>query len=147
MNGFPLSAYDCRKGELFMSKVYDIYMGGETVGKVQVFQEGLYYRFSCRCRLCTDVMYRLIVSCDDMKEDLGICVPCGDQFGLDCRLPIKRLGYGKFRFSVVPKHTKLGEDFIPIDPQEPFTYLTRLKDAYLQKRNGKLGICLKTKSK
>ena len=37
--------------------------------------------------------------------------------------------------------------FVPIFPEEPFAYLERLEDAYLEKRNGYLGVVIQESSK
>ena len=42
-----------------MVGIYEL-PGGK--GRVTVTREGLYYRFSCRCKLTGDVMHRLVVS-------------------------------------------------------------------------------------
>ena len=51
---------------------YGVYFGKEQVGKVQVQRQGLYYRFTCRCRISGDVMCRLWVSSGEKRENLGL---------------------------------------------------------------------------
>ena len=121
---------------------YDVYLGSEVIGKVQVVRQGLYYQFSCRCRLSGDVMYRLGVSCGAKRENLGILVPLGQRFGLDTRLAVKRLGEGSFRFRVLPKHQKAVGQFVPLHPEEPFAYITRLQETFLETRDGQVGLVL-----
>ena len=81
-----------------MDKVYDILLGDEPVGCAQVKREGLYYSFCCSCKLSGDVLCKIIVICGERTEDLGICVPKGNGFGLEKKVPIKRLGDGTLRF-------------------------------------------------
>lgn len=126
-----------------MNETYGVYLGKEQMGKVQVQKQGLYYRFLCRCRLSGDVMCRLHVACGDKQESLGVVVPMEDGFGLDTRLPIKRLGEGQMEFLLVPKHEVGREAFVPVYPEEPFAYIERLKNAYLARKNGQIGIVIR----
>ena len=119
---------------------YDIRLGNETVGTVNVERQGLYYCFSCRCRLSGSVMYRLCVSCGGHHENLGVLVPMGDRFGLDTKLAVKRLGQGPMGFMALPRHPPVQRHFVPIRPEEPFAYINRLQNAYLEIRNGQIGV-------
>ncbi|MBE6924023.1 MAG: hypothetical protein E7466_02120, partial [Ruminococcaceae bacterium] len=85
---------------------YDIRMGRDVIGKVNVERQGLYYHFSCRCRLSGTVIYRVVVTGGGHSENLGVLVPVGDVFGLEKKIPVKRLGEGAFRFQAMPKHQK-----------------------------------------
>lgn len=120
--------------------VFDIRMGNEVVGTVHVERQGLYYCFSCRCRLSGAVIYRLSVSCNGHHENLGVLVPMGDVFGLDTKLAVKRLGEGVLQFLVLPKHPQSQRQFVPIHPEEPFRYITRLQNAFLEVRDGQIGV-------
>ena len=128
-----------------MEGIYGVYFGKQLSGKVQVIRQGLYYRFICRCRITGDVVCRLCVSCADHQENLGILVPVEDGFGLDTKLPVKRLGPGKPVFSLLPRHHSGEGSFVPIYPEEPFAYISRLKEAYLVRKNGQAGIMLSAK--
>lgn len=119
---------------------YCVNFGNQQCGKVQVQKQGLYYRFTCRCRLSGDVVCRLYVSCGGKEENLGIVVPMDGGFGLDTKIPAKRLGEGEPTFSLVPKHET--RKFIPIIPEEPFSYIERLKTSFLVKKYGELGILI-----
>lgn len=122
---------------------YDILRGGEAIGQADINREGLYYRFSCRCRLSGEVICRLKVTWEDKEENLGILIPDGNGFSLNVRIPVSRVGKGKPVFHVLPRHGKPDDRFIPISPETPFQYLHRLQDAYLQVREGQPGIVLK----
>lgn len=88
-------------------------------------------------------MYRLQISCGGIEENLGVLVPEDGGFGVDTKLPAKCLGDGKPEFRLVPKYEKTGRSFVPFYPEEPFGYISRLKDAYLLKKDGQLGIMIK----
>ena len=122
---------------------YEVVFGKDRVGKVQVTREGLYYRFCCRCRISGDVVCRLAVRCGEKEESLGVVVPVGEGFGLDKRLPVKNLGEGEMAFFLMPKAGGVRGKFVPIYPEEPFAYIARLKDAFLARQNGQVGIVIK----
>ena len=125
-----------------MKKEYDLFSGGEKIGAVLVQRQGLYYRICCRCQLTGAVRYKLMVSCGERTEDLGLCVPHEDRFGVDTRIPIKRLGEGPLSFLLMPRHSKLEGRFIPVSPDEPFGYIRRLENAHLARRDGAIGVVL-----
>lgn len=122
--------------------MYEILLGGQSVGEVHVTKQGLYYHFDCRCDFTGEVMYRIAVKCGDDEQILGIPVPEGENFVLRTRVPIKKLPEGTFSFRAVPKHTDLMGKFVPLSPEEPFAYLQRLQEAFLQVRDGKVGIII-----
>lgn len=121
---------------------YDIRLGRDVIGKAEVTRQGLYYLFSCRCKLESDTMYRVTVSCGGHHENLGVLVPMGTEFGLDTKLAVKRLGQGTLQFQALPKHQKSEGQFIIVRPEEPFAYITRLQDAFLKICDGQVGIVI-----
>ena len=124
---------------------YELCIGKNAVGKVQVLRQGLYYRFICFCKLSGDVVYRLKVRCDDATENVGILVRNGDAFSLDKKVPVSHLGEGKMEFLLMPKSDTVGGTFIPIRPEEPFAYIARLQNAFYAQQNGQSCIVLKEK--
>lgn len=125
-----------------MEGVYSVHFANRPVGKVSVHRQGLYYRFCCRCRLAEGVVCRLRICCAGQQENLGVLVPIDGGFGLDTTLPAKRLGKGTPEFTLVPKHEDISGTFVPVYPEEPFAYISRLKKAYLTRKDGQLGILL-----
>ena len=123
-----------------MDKSYDVHLGDQIIGAAQVEKQGLYYHFSCSCRLSGEVIYKIIAVCNDKQVNLGVCVPEGNGFGLQTRIPVKYLGEGDVFFRAVPRHTELAEKFIPISPDEPFSYIDKLNKAYLSVRSGQVGV-------
>ena len=89
-----------------MAETYDITYDGAPVGTARMEKQGLYYLFSCRCRLPDDGLYRIHVRCGETREDLGICVPFADAFGMDKKIAAKRLGVGTPVFELLPKDWK-----------------------------------------
>ena len=117
---------------------YEIRQG---TGTVNVTKEGLYYRFSCRCNLTGEVMHRLVVRTDAGQVDLGVCVPMEGRFGAEKKLPCKKFGSNP-EFFLLPKHEGVKGRFVPIRAEEPFAYLSKLKNAFLEIRNGEIGIMI-----
>lgn len=125
-----------------MEGTFGVYFGTRLAGKVQVQRQGLYYRFTCRCRLTGEVVCRLRVVCGDRRENLGVVVPMDDGFGLDTRLPVKQLGEGEMMFSLVPRHERLTASVSPVYPEEPFSYIARFRRDFLERQCRRTGICL-----
>lgn len=123
-----------------MEENYVVSLGGKQVGRAQVTRQGLYYRVVCRCSLSGEVMYRLECACGSRSTSLGILIPCESGFGLETCFPVNRVGEGTLTFTLQPKHDPLeGRTFVPISPEEPFAYLARLKDAFLEVQDGEKG--------
>ena len=132
-----------------MEGTYTVRFGNQDVGKVQVSREGLYYRFFCRCRISGDVVCRLAVVCGEKEEILGVVVPVEEGFGLEKKLPAKRLGEGTMEFFLITKgsapirETRQEGKFVPIYPEEPFAYIAQLKQAFFVRQNGQAGLLIK----
>lgn len=86
-----------------MAETYDITYENEPVGRARMEREGLYLHFFCRCRLPDSGLYRIHVISGGKREDLGICVPVDGAFGMDKRIPAKRLGEETPTFELLPK--------------------------------------------
>lgn len=123
-----------------------ILSGNDTVGSACVNRCGLYYHIVCKCELIGKDHFRIVASCDGKQVDLGVCVPIEGGFGLQTRIPVKRLGEGELCFKVVSGNAASSELFIPVSESEPFLHLSMLDTAYLVKRNGQTGVCLQTDS-
>ena len=126
-----------------MDGLYDIFRGGERIGKADVCREGLYYRFRCACDLSGAVIYRITVTCGEKEVNLGIPIPSADAFYLNTKIAASRLGQGRPSFRAVPRHPQKEGMWVPISPEEPFGYLHRLKNAVPEIRDGIMGIYIK----
>lgn len=121
---------------------YEICLGKEVVGHAYVSRQGLYYCFRCSCELQSEIICRVTVSCGGHHENLGILVPEGNRYKLTKKIPVKRLGQGIFQFQITPKHQKTYGKYISVYPEEPFRYIQKLQNAYLQHRGGSTGIVI-----
>lgn len=116
-----------------MLQNFDVTYDGQTVGRVELEREGLYYRLSCRCRVQDSEIHRLYAG----GVKLGVLIPDGGELVLETRVAAKRLKEG-CSFSLEEKR----ETFIPIHPGEAFGYLGKLRLAKLAFREGEPGIFL-----
>ena len=123
--------------------MYEVFQEGKAVGTVEVFREGLYCHFSCRCRPVGEEMRRLWMICGEKETDLGLCVPMDGGFGTEKRIPVRQCGTGMPEFVLRHKDDTLRGKFIPLSPEEPFQYLHRLETAFLERRGTRLGIVLR----
>ena len=122
-----------------MFGLYDIYKGGEKIGKAEVNREGLYYRFRCHCNLPEGDIYRLYVTCGDRKEKLGIPIPGGDGFWLSVRLPVSRFSGEEPGFYAATIENK---SWVPVLEDVPFPFISQLSDAVLEEKEGKMGLLI-----
>lgn len=129
-----------------MEGMWEVTRDLSPVGHCSVEREGLYYRFRCRCTLPGREVSRLQVQVGEQRRKLGVLVPSAGSFVLECRIPVKEFPAGEPRFSIeTPERAPAPEKertFIPVTPEEPFSYLQRLEGAYLERREGKTGIVL-----
>ena len=121
---------------------YSVSFRNKPCGKVQVLRQGLYYRFICRCQLREENLCRLHVSCGGKQEELGVLIPTESGFGLDKKIPAKYLGEGIPEFRLYTKNERQDGQFVPIIAEEPFSYIAKLKKAYLTRKNGQTGVII-----
>lgn len=125
-----------------MEGTYAVMLGSQKVGTVSIEKQGLYWLILCHCKLTGEVMYDLDMRLGDKREKIGLLTPENGSFCLRAKLPIKRLGQGIPTFSLRPRHDKTDVLFVPLRPEEPFRYLSRLENAHLARKDGALGILL-----
>ena len=116
-----------------MCQEYDVRYEGQTVGRVKLERNGLYWQLRCRCRMFDNEIHRLYGD----GEKIGVLVPEGTELVLETRVAAKRLKEGCV-FSL----GKTERYFIPIHPGEAFGYLGKLRLAKLAFREGEPGIFL-----
>lgn len=125
-----------------MIGTYDVFRKGESVGRCSVTREGLYYCFFCSCRMLDGDIHRLWLECGKQTIDLGVLAPMHGGMGLRKKLPVKQVNGEQPKFCAEVRQPKRGK-FIPIYPDEPFKYLTRIKNSYYAEQNGQIGLVIK----
>lgn len=98
--------------------------------------------FTCRCRNVGDGIYRVLLVCGQLRENLGVLMPQNGGFLLDKKIPAKRLGQGIPEFRLTAHQEQASRIFVPVYPDEPFSYIHKLEDAFLEQRDGKQGIMI-----
>ena len=117
----------------------DITLGNITVGEAKVESTGLYYHIRCRCQFRKKGIYKIHVSGERGTANLGTCVPEGEWYILEKKIPRKLLGESNFNFAVRPDYT-VCHDFLPVSESEPFSYIDRLRECRMVKQNGGVGL-------
>lgn len=128
-----------------MEGFYEVTLNNTVAGKVQLDREGLYYKIQCRCVVPSDVVYRLQAIWDQGRENIGVVVPDGDGFALNRRIPVKNLPDGAV-FQLSSSVDERKGKFVPISPEEPFSYIDQLQNAFLEIQDGTIGIRLEKES-
>lgn len=125
-----------------MEGEYRVLRGGQTVGRCTVQRAGLYCCFSCRCRPGGEDVYRLWIEIGGERQEIGVMVPSCDGLCLDKRIAAKRFPPGVPTFTLRCRQEKPDGIFVPVCPEEPFAYLSRLQKAFLEIRDGQIGIVI-----
>ncbi len=121
-----------------MEGTYEVIFAGRPAGQVELSRQGLYCRLRCRCQWLDTAMYDLWRG----NMSLGLLRPKGNELVLDTSFPMKRLQESCGSFQLRPRHGKMPENFVPVYPEEPFSYLRRLENAYLAIKDGQMGVVL-----
>ena len=85
-----------------MSYEFAVLHEQRSVGKAEVVKEGLYYRVTCRYRLPSGEVCRLIIKWPGGWENAGIPVPEGDGFFLTKMIPAKKLPVPDVTVHLIP---------------------------------------------
>lgn len=119
------------QGVIILKSWYPVFWNGEKTGEVTVTKQGLYYAFSCVVHLPPGSHCRLYASTQGEIRDMGLCVPSGNAFVLQTRIPAKYFGGGEYSFCL---NKPVTEEFVPVSSDKPFPALDRLE-------SGKFAIC------
>lgn len=122
--------------------MYPILYNNMPVGFAEIAKEGLYYRFSCKCKLPGSAVYRVIVSNENAIRNLGVCVPDKEGFVLKTRVPKKYFTGKNFLFSIDCKTEEKQEKAIPVFTGMAFAYLDQLEAAQLKIVNGQPSVVI-----
>lgn len=125
-----------------MTGTYSVKLGNTTVGTAVVEKQGLYYRFICNCDFSDKDIYTISVQSGAHCESLGVFIPVGKHYRLEKKIPVKYFPEKELHFLVTKKSTESGNQFIPLESDAQFQYLSKLKDARFQHLDGKYGVIL-----
>ena len=85
-----------------MKEEFSVLYDRTPVGKAEVIRQGLYHRISCRYRLSSGEVCRLIVKWPGGWENIGIPVPEGEGFLLVKMVPVKKIPEADVSFHLIP---------------------------------------------
>lgn len=123
-----------------MLQEYNIFLDGNAAGKARITREGLYYLFTCTCKLLSKEIHRIILSCNGDDIDLGICVPHGDSYYLSKLIPIKKIQDGELIFRIAKKDNGRAGSFFEVKSTMPFAHICRLHEARFEVKSGVPGV-------
>ena len=125
-----------------MVKLFSIHYEKNQVGYAKCTRQGLYYHISCDVKRIDNNLYRVYVIDSSKIMDLGICVPEGNRFVINKRIPIKSFDGEPERFILIAdadvKH------FVPVLENVPFDYIQKLdKSKYYYYESRSYIVCTK----
>ena len=125
-----------------MEGKYPVLDGDKQVGWAMVTRQGLYYHICCRCKPEGNEVVKLQIKTGETCHHIGVLIPVEGEFGLDMKIPVKRLGdrIGQFEISSGKKDASIR--FIPVIPHEPFSHLRMLNVAKLERRGDQIGVVI-----
>ena len=82
-------------------RIYDVLLGNKTVGSAEIREVGLYCRVQCICKLPSSQIYRILMVGTTGELLLGVCVPNGDEWILERKIPAKNLPGEELRFYII----------------------------------------------
>ena len=120
---------------------YPIQLEGRPVGEGHIVSAGLYCHICCRCDLPQAGLYQIYLCGENDRLDLGICIPMEGAFGIETKIPVKKIPKGELGFQLSPRNQQKGR-FVPVAADEPFPYLQFIRTARFTVQNGVPGLLL-----
>lgn len=127
------------QGVFSLEGSYEVYLADKPAGKLLISREGLYYRLLCHCQVPEDAVYRLFAVTDYGRLNLGVVLPQENGCKLDRRIPVKELRTSSCFILSARSGGETGR-FVPVYPEEPFSYISQLETAFLEVRGSQVGI-------
>lgn len=125
-----------------MEGKYPVLDGNEVIGWVIVSRQGLYYCIQCRCTMIRKEVYKLQAVMEGQVHHVGVLIPVGEKFGLDTKIPVKKMNQKISGFIVVCDNDTLKDLFVPVSSEKAFPDLTYLKEARFQRRGNEIGVVI-----
>lgn len=121
----------------------DVYDKKSIIGKVDISQEGLYYRVKCRCHLPKEKQYVFCLATEKEELSLGICIPVSEEFGINTRFPQKKLPGTVIKAFIRPKEQEKTRVFIPLEVGKPFPDIRQLMKYRIGLEAGQIGVYIR----
>ena len=126
----PLTAYSCSRGD-FVLRVYDLLLEKKKVGTASVERCGLYIEIVCQCQFQEEGIYKILLTGTSSSINLGTSVLSEDGFVLKRKIPLKKVGDGEYRFSVITPQGYNTNSGIPVCANTAFNSISKLRNARL----------------
>jgi hypothetical protein len=117
---------------------YKVYKSQEAVGEVVLTQEGLYYRIRCNCKPTNEIL-RLVCRSTQEETVIGVCAPTEWGFGIERRVPVKKMGQPPLEFQLLGEMDMQG-DFYKLTDRLPDVLLDKLERCRFVVRDGVAGL-------
>lgn len=121
---------------------FEITYNDVPVGTAAIEKTGLYWKIQCLCNIKSEAFFMVYATGREKSLCLGMLAPEKGKLALRRSIACKQLPLDIIRFHVAPKRPKEKIHFAPIYPEEPFSYLQRLKNSRLEVRQNIKGIAL-----
>lgn len=109
---------------------YDIFYNGRIVGEASVIEEGLYNHIHGVCGLPGKLLYRLYVECNNVKINLGTCIPDKGFYALDKRISRVTFTSDALKFYIIEGENEKSDTVI-VDINSPVSYISKLPNSFL----------------
>lgn len=113
--------------------------GQKVLGQLKLSKCGLYYEVLFRCSPQKKAL-RLVDDCDEGEVSIGICAPIVSGFGVNRKIPIKKLGTGNHAFRLIPVETAESLEFYELSEDRPCKVLPLISYARFTYVGGKPGL-------
>lgn len=120
---------------------YSIWYHNNKVGRVVAEKQGMFIVLRCMCRVKDNNKYRILITDNSEKMDLGICYPMENGCGLTTRIRCDRLNFNNIRFELEDIGFQ-NELKFEICNAKPFSMLDKLDSATFDRSENKAYIII-----
>ena len=120
---------------------YPIWHHNNKVGRVVAEKQGMFIVLRCMCRVKDNNQYRILITDNSEKKDLGICYPVENGCGLTARIRCDRLNLENILFQLEDVELQ-NEVRIEILNAKPFLMLDKLDSATFYRSENKAYIII-----
>ncbi len=121
---------------------HPIYYNYKIVGNAEITKTGMFYLIACACNLPMNEQYRIQLFCNDLKKDLGLCVPSEKGIGLKVRLPMKHFTGDNLQFYVSCEEAR--DNWYPVSENTECECICQLSNAVFRIKNGQPGLLIQS---
>ena len=139
MNLTPLYCIDLQYGGDFVQE-YEVYCADRVIGSISLEPQGLYYKIFSYCERISEKFPKLYAVCGDHKTSIGVYKPQGNGFVMERLLSIKSWDLKGISFQIGSMDRQIKGETIPVFPDRPFPYISRIGNAQFCREDEQPGI-------